>query len=128
MTYRLDPAAFFLMLSDDLRRRILVLLLHQESLCVCELFYGLGVAQPKVSRHLALMRTAGVLSQRRCGKWVIYRLHRQMPLWAVRILEQMAEGMHADGACRDDGRRLANMPNRPDRPAILGNARVFAEP
>lgn len=118
MSYHLDPAGFFVILADDLRRRILMLLLAQRSLCVCELFYSLNVAQPKVSRHLALMRAAGVLNQRKCGKWVIYQLHRQMPLWASRILQEMAEGLNSEAICVDDAIRLAGMPKRPDKAGI----------
>lgn len=125
MTYRLDPAEFFVVLADPLRRRILLLLAH-GSLCVCELFHALGVAQPKVSRHLALMRAAGVLSQRKCGKWVIYQMHRQMPLWAVRIVQEMAEGIGADALCASDRARLASMPNRPDRTALIGKTAAHA--
>ncbi|MGB0127711.1 MAG: metalloregulator ArsR/SmtB family transcription factor [Rhodocyclaceae bacterium] len=126
MTYRLDPAEFFVVLADPLRRRILLLLLAQGSLCVCELFHALDVVQPKVSRHLALMRAAGVLSQRKCGKWVIYQMHRQMPLWAVRIVQEMAEGMGADALCANDRARLTSMPNRPDRTALLGKTAAQA--
>ncbi|MDO9188995.1 MAG: metalloregulator ArsR/SmtB family transcription factor [Sulfurimicrobium sp.] len=61
---------FFESLSDETRRRILVLILKHEELCVCELFQALDVPQPKVSRHLAVLREAVVLAQRREGLWV----------------------------------------------------------
>jgi ArsR family transcriptional regulator, arsenate/arsenite/antimonite-responsive transcriptional repressor len=128
LSYRLDPADFFLLLADPLRRRILLLLLAHDALCVCELFYALGVAQPKVSRHLALMRAAGLLGQRKRGKWVVYALHREMPFWAVRVVQEMAQGLSADPLCAGDTARLEAMPNRPSRAVILGSASQGVSP
>ncbi len=105
----LEPQSFFDVLSDETRRRLLALLLGEGELCVCELAYALDMAQPKVSRHLAVLREAEVLAQRKEGLWVYYRLHPQLPLWAARILELMAQGA-GSGA---DGARLAAMPDRP---------------
>ena len=75
----MNEQSFFESLSDETRRRILVLILKHEELCVCELFQALDVPQPKVSRHLAVLRDAGVLAQRREGTWVFYRLDPQLP-------------------------------------------------
>ncbi len=66
----LETQAFFDVLSDEIRRRVLCLLLKEGELCVCELFQALDLPQPKVSRHLGVMRDAGVLSVRREGTWV----------------------------------------------------------
>jgi len=89
----LDPNQFFDILADETRRRVLVLLLKSQERCVCDIFQVLGLSQPKVSRHLAVMREAGVLSARKEGTWVHYRIHPQLPLWAVRILESMVQGV-----------------------------------
>ena len=115
MHHEFDAANFFSLLSDELRRRILVLLMSEQELCVCELFFALDAIQPKVSRHLALMREAGVLSQRKRARWVHYRIASQVPLWAHRILVAMADGVEGGRPYGGDRKRLAAMPNRPER-------------
>ena len=106
-----NAQAFFDTLSDEIRRRVLCLLLKEGELCVCELFQALDLPQPKVSRHLGVMRDAGVLSVRREGTWVFYRLDAQLPLWAYKVIESMAQG----ASFAEDGQRLETMPNRPVR-------------
>ncbi|HZO08390.1 MAG TPA: metalloregulator ArsR/SmtB family transcription factor, partial [Myxococcota bacterium] len=59
----------FRALGDETRLRIVALLAHGE-LCVCHLHEALGLSQPNVSRHLAVLRGAGVVGDRRDGKWV----------------------------------------------------------
>ena len=115
MHHEFDAANFFSLLSDELRRRILVLLMSEQELCVCELFFALDAIQPKVSRHLALMREAGLLSQRKRGRWVHYRIGSQVPLWARRTLVAMADGVEGGRSYAEDRTRLAAMPNRPER-------------
>lgn len=115
MHHQFDASDFFSLLSDELRRRILVLLTSEHELCVCELFFALDAIQPKVSRHLALMRAAGVLSRRKLGRWVHYRIASQVPLWAHRILVSMADGVGGGLRYVEDRRRLVAMPNRPER-------------
>ena len=66
----------FKALGDETRLRIVALLSHGE-LCVCHIHEALGLSQPNVSRHLAVLRAAGVLEDRRDGKWVRYRLRSQ---------------------------------------------------
>ena len=71
------PASrLFKALGDETRLRIVALLAHGE-LCVCHLQEALGLSQPHVSRHLAVLRAAGVVADRRERKWVYYRLARQ---------------------------------------------------
>lgn len=103
--------SLFDVLSDEIRRRVLCLLLKEGELCVCELFQALDLPQPKVSRHLGVMRDAGVLSVRREGTWVFYRLDAQLPLWAYKVIESMAQG----ASFVEDVQRLEAMPNRPVR-------------
>jgi ArsR family transcriptional regulator len=110
----LEAQNFYDVLSDETRRRLLALLLREGELCVCELGCALDMAQPKVSRHLAVMREAEVLAQRREGTWVYYRLHPQLPLWAARTLELMVQGL-PEGPLRQDAERLGAMPDRPAR-------------
>jgi ArsR family transcriptional regulator len=69
-----SPADLFRAFADPTRLRILNLLGAQKEICVCDLCAVLGVSQPKVSRHLARLRRAGLVAVRRNGKWKIYAL------------------------------------------------------
>ncbi len=93
--------AFFEVLSDPIRRRILSLLLIHDERCVCDLNAALDAPQPKVSRHLGVLREAGLVLTRREGVWMHYRLHPELPAWAVRVLWHMKEGMPAEAAVPD---------------------------
>ncbi len=108
-----NEQAFFDVLSDETRRRILNLLVKEGELCVCELFFALDMPQPKVSRHLAAMRGAGVLTIRKEGTFVYYRLQPQLPMWAFKVLEMMAQGVMLVPVYCHDGDRLSGMSNRP---------------
>lgn len=66
------PALLFKTLADPTRLRLLNLLACGET-CVCELTDTLRVVQPKVSRHLARLKRAGLVDVRRDGKWMHYR-------------------------------------------------------
>lgn len=59
-------------LADPTRLKLLKLLLAEE-LCVCELQELLQISQPAVSQHLAKLKTAGLVSERRAGMWTYYR-------------------------------------------------------
>jgi ArsR family transcriptional regulator len=62
-------------LGDRLRLRLACCLLTiKEGLCVCELVDALDVSQPNASRHLKLMKSAGLVEEDRDGRWVYYRL------------------------------------------------------
>ena len=89
-------------LADETRRRILVLLLERGELCVCDLYGVLGMAQPKVSRHLAVLRESGAVASRKQGTWVHYRLNPEMPLWAAQMLRAMADGLFAQAPYAQD--------------------------
>ncbi|OIO78596.1 MAG: transcriptional regulator [Hydrogenophilaceae bacterium CG1_02_62_390] len=114
MWHTMDTQDFFGILSDTTRRRLLSLFLVQGELCVCELTAALDMPQPKTSRHLAIMREAGLLSLRREGTWIFYRLDPQLPLWAYRILETLARDS-PDPFGKADSKRLADMAGRPVR-------------
>lgn len=105
---------FFQLLSDETRLRSLLLMQQEGELCVCELVYALGIIQPKVSRHLAALRDAGVVIDRRQGQWIYYRLHPDLPDWACQVIDAMvAEAVNREPFINDMA-LLAEMPNRPD--------------
>jgi ArsR family transcriptional regulator len=67
-------AAIFKVLSDPTRLRLAVLLAVKGETCVCMLAQALGEPDFKVSRHLGIMRSAGLVEARRDGTWMYYRL------------------------------------------------------
>ncbi|MBI0277194.1 transcriptional regulator [Hafnia alvei] len=75
-------------LSDETRLGIVLLLWEMGELCVCDLCTALEQSQPKISRHLAMLRESGLLLDRKQGKWVYYRLSPHMPSWAAQVIEQ----------------------------------------
>ena len=105
--------ALFIALSHPLRLRALLLLHQQGELCVCELTHALGVSQPMISRHLAQLRQNGLVSDRRQGLWVYYRLHDALPDWARQVLADTAEGVAGEAPYAEDHAALSSMPDRP---------------
>jgi DNA-binding transcriptional ArsR family regulator len=88
----------FKALGDPTRLRIINLLEGGE-LCVCQLTAALGMGQSRISRHLSILREAGLIEDRRRGKWVHYRLSRQgLPRQVGSTLIQLAR----DPAVRRD--------------------------
>lgn len=71
-------AQFFAALADENRLRLLHLMRDGE-ICVCFLQGSLKTNQPKISRHLAYLRRAGLVGARRQGKWMYYSLKSQSP-------------------------------------------------
>lgn len=110
------PESLFSSLANETRLRSLMLLLRHGELCVCELTHALGLAQPHVSRHLALLREVGLVSDRREGLWVHYRIHPDLPEWVRRVLQDVFDGAADRSPFADDARVLAQMPNRPGAP------------
>jgi ArsR family transcriptional regulator len=108
-----EPVALFRALAEETRLRTLVLLYEEGELCVCELTEALQVSQPKMSRHLAGLREQGVVAGRREGLWIHYRIARDLPQWADRMLEAACTGLHDQAPFADDRRRLVAMAGRP---------------
>lgn len=109
----LTPDSLFRALADPTRLRSIVLMQREGELCVCELTHALDVIQPKISRHLAILREDGIVSDRRAGHWVYYRLHPELPDWAWSVIEATTAGVHDVAPYADDRAVLAAMPNRP---------------
>ncbi|MFJ2362616.1 metalloregulator ArsR/SmtB family transcription factor [Pseudomonas sp. NPDC087697] len=108
-----NPVDVFKALADDTRSRIALLIAREGELCVCELTAALDLSQPKISRHLAQLRSHGVLGDRRQGQWVFYRLHPQLSPWVVTLLQG---ALAANGAwLAADIARLQAMDDRPVR-------------
>ena len=111
----ITPLELFKSLADETRARAALLIAAQGELCVCELMCALGDSQPKISRHLAQLRSSGLLLDRRQGQWVYYRLNPQLPGWVLDVLKVT---LHANAAWLDDNTlRLQHMDGRPVRAA-----------
>lgn len=83
----MDQTDFFKCLSDPTRLDILKIIIAKQNVCVCELTEQLDLSQPKISRHLALLRNLSILLDQRQGQWVYYRLNPNLPDWANSVLK-----------------------------------------
>ena len=72
----MNSPALFGAFADPTRLRVLSLLLAEKELCVCDLCAALEEIQPKVSRHLAVLRRVGLVEARGDGRWKYYSLAR----------------------------------------------------
>ncbi len=71
-----DLVPIFKALSDETRLRI-IKLLAQGELCVCDITAALDMVQPKVSFHLSTLKEAGLIKDRKQGRWIHYNLNGQ---------------------------------------------------
>ncbi len=99
-----NAVQLFKALADGTRLRILNLIGHRE-VCVCQIVEALGLGQSKVSRHLAHLRNAGLVNDRREGLWMYYslaqpcgRLHEQVVEWLQRAKDEVPMGAADLGA------------------------------
>lgn len=86
-------------LEDETRLRIVALLSHRE-LCVCHIQQILSLSQPTISRHLRILRLAGVVTDRRVGRWVHYRLTPQGDPDCARIMRPLIKSFSEDRSLR----------------------------
>src|SRR5438067_13355505 len=120
------PKAFsmdrlFRALADRTRLRILNLIGDKE-LCVCYFVEILAMSQPKISRHLAYLRNAGLVSARRDGKWMHYKLVKPENEAAMQILNDLLAWMRDDPAMWRDRARLNTAWCLPERVVTLHHA------
>ena len=98
-------------LSDESRRRILVLI-DEHELCVCELVNALGLPQPTVSRHLMVMRDAGIVEQSKEGRFSFYRVSAKLPGWVRQMLDALRDGATRELPFRSDRKKLTLIAER----------------
>ena len=109
---RADLESFFKALADRTRLRLIELLADEE-LCVCDCVEVLKTNQPKVSRHLAYLKRAGLVSARRDGKWTYYRLVEPADPCAAKILHELRKRNTAISG------RTPNLSGKPITPVPL---------
>ena len=104
--------------ADRTRLRILHLLLSERELCVYDLVDVTGASQPKISRHLACLRRCGLVTTRKDGLWVYYRISPEMPLPMSILVESLDRIFAVLSDLEMDRRALAETLERrslPDR-------------
>ena len=110
------PSTLYPAIAHEIRLRCLLLLVEHEELCVCELTHAIGAAQPTISRHLAHLREAELVSDRREGLWIHYRINPELPVWVSNVLQETANGVRGVAPFTQDLAALKNMSNRPGAP------------
>jgi ArsR family transcriptional regulator, arsenate/arsenite/antimonite-responsive transcriptional repressor len=100
-----DLVKLFAALADPTRLRLLNLMKGRE-VCVCYFVEILKQGQPKISRHLAYLRRAGIVEARREGKWMHYRIERPQDTRASLILDAALKSFETDRSMQADLERL----------------------
>lgn len=113
MFFMLDFATFFAALADPTRLRLLHLMKDGE-ICVCFLQGVLRTNQPKISRHLAYLRNAGLVEARQDGKWMHYSLKKQGND-LLQILSDILKRVEKEPQVRKDIKRLKEIQCCPAR-------------
>jgi len=99
-------ARIFKALSDETRLRVMKLLQARE-LCVCELIQVLEMSQPRISRHLSVLKNAGLVDDRREGKWVYYSLANEQAMKDLKALLDTLSGIANDNlVVKEDSDKL----------------------
>jgi ArsR family transcriptional regulator len=100
-------ARVFGALSSDIRLGILDLVSTHKEMCICELVDELGMSQANISRHVSILRDAGVLLDRKIGTWVLVRVDEQAIESALAELGGTIAENHDKSARQDPEVRLA---------------------
>jgi ArsR family transcriptional regulator len=116
-----DMELLFRALADRTRLRLLNLM-GDDEVCVCFLVEALKLTQPKISRHLAYLRRAGIVASRRQGKWMHYRLTRAADSQAAGVLSAVREWLAKDPQMQSDRGRLVTLCCSPKMSAALKRA------
>jgi ArsR family transcriptional regulator len=124
MTAKQEPInaeRFFQALGDRTRLRLLNLMGEQE-ICVCYFVKILGQPQPKISRHLAYLRNAGIVTVRREGKWMHYRIAMPPDAGAAKVLREILAWLKEEKSMQTDRARLTRACCGPKKSRILDGA------
>ena len=113
--------SFFAALADNTRLRLLNLMGETE-VCVCFFVEVIGTNQPKISRHLAYLRKAGIVAARRDGIWAHYRITAPNNEHAAKMLRDVQEWLKTDKQMQKDRKQLANVCCAPQPPVSIQGA------
>jgi ArsR family transcriptional regulator len=108
-----SPVYFFKDLADDTRLKIILMLMLEQELCICELTFSLVLSQPKISRHMAQLKLHGLVVERKVGRWVFYRLSDDLLAWQVETIKQcLTNNSNYLADCRLTLEEMGDRPNR----------------
>jgi ArsR family transcriptional regulator len=113
-----DIERFFQALGDNTRLRLLNLMGDQE-ICVCYFVEILNQPQPKISRHLAYLRKAGIVTTRRDGKWMHYRIVMPPNEGAAKVLQEILRWFKEEKTMQADRAKLTKACCTPEKFVIL---------
>ena len=116
-----DKESFFRALADRTRLRLLNLI-GRDELCVCFFVEILKTNQPKISRHLAYLRRAGIVDARREGQWIHYRIVEPSDPGAARVLKDVMDWLANDQEMQRDRQRLVKVCCAPQLPISIQGA------
>lgn len=116
-----DKELFFRALADRTRLRLLNLL-RTDEVCVCFFVETLKTNQPKISRHLAYLRRAGIVGVRREGQWMHYRIVEPTDSDAARVLRDVMSWLANDQEMQRDRERLVTVCCAPQLPVSIQGA------
>ena len=117
----IDKELFFRALADRTRLRLLNLMRNDE-VCVCFFVEVLKTNQPKISRHLAYLRRAGIVGVRREGQWMHYRVVEPDDANAARVLNEVMSWLAVDQEMLRDRERLVRVCCAPQLPVKIQGA------
>ena len=116
-----DMETFFMALADKTRLRLLNLM-REDEICVCFFTEVLEESQPKVSRHLAYLRNAGIVEARRDGKWMHYQIISPENSFAAKVLEDTLAWLESQDEMQKDYQKLAVACCAPTAPVTIMRA------
>ena len=116
-----DKDLFFRALADRTRLRLLHLM-GKDEVCVCFFVEILKTNQPKISRHLAYLRRAGIVGARRQGPWMHYRIVEPPDQDAARVLKDTLSWLANDREMQRDRERLVKVCCSPQLPVSIQGA------
>jgi len=120
-TKSFDKELFFKALADRTRLRLLNLM-QSDEVCVCFFVEILNTNQPKISRHLAYLRRAGIVRARRQGPWMHYRIIEPSDADATRLLNETMTWLANDPEMQRDRARLVKVCCAPQLPVRIQGA------
>lgn len=117
-----DMELFFAALADRTRLRLLNMM-GDDEVCVCFFAEVIGTNQPKISRHLAYLKRAELVSARRDGKWMHYRVTEPRNEKAKEVFARIMEMLKDDKEMQTDRIKLANVSCAPQPPVSIQSAK-----
>lgn len=116
-----DMELLFRALADRTRLRLLNLM-RDDEVCVCYFVEVIKTNQPKISRHLAYLRRAGVVTARREGKWMHYRIVEPQDPYAAHVFSEVRDWLLEDRKMQKDHERLIKVCCASQQPVTIQGA------